>query len=485
MTTPPGEVVAFHSKRGKGVLAATVLGSGMAQLDGTVVTVALPRIGTDLDAGLTSLQWTVNAYTLTLSGLLLLGGSLGDRLGRRRIFTLGVIWFTVFSIGCAAAPNATILVAMRAMQGVGAALLTPSSLAILQAVFRREDRGVAVGAWSGLGGIASAIGPVLGGLLVGAAGWGWRLAFIINVPLAIAVLAIARRSVPETRDEESIGRLDIRGAVLASIGLAALTYGLTEGSAHGWHPQSTAASVIGIAVLAEFLVSQHLAANPLMPLGLFADRTFSAANVVTLVIYAALSLQLFLMPVQLQKVAGDSPVAAGTSLLPVTVVMLLLSARMGALAGRIGPRALMTIGPIIAGIGQALLIRVGEHANYVLDVLPAVLVFGLGLSITVAPLTTTVLAAAPDHQAGVASAINNDIARVAGLLSVALIPGLAGITPRSYADPALLSRGFHHAVIVAACLCALGGVLSALTITNVDTDEGAVRVSSGQPPATP
>ena len=454
----------LRSTAGRGVLAATVLGSGLAQLDGTVVNVALPRIGSDLDAGLTALQWTVNAYTLTLSGLLLLGGSLGDRLGRRRIFVLGVIWFTAASAGCAVAPTSGLLIGMRALQGVGAALLTPGSLAILEAVFRRDDRAAAVGAWSGLGGVATALGPVLGGVLVGAAGWGWRLIFLINVPLAAIVVWLAARYVPETRDEEASGRLDVLGAALAAIGLALLIYGLTEGPQHGWSPAEVIAVVAGAVVLILFVVAEAVGRSPMMPLSLFRSRTFSVTNAATLVVYAALSGATFLIPVQLQRVSGFSPVEAGSALLPVTAVMLLLSARMGRLAQRIGPRGPMTVGPIVAGAGLAMLVRVGADASYVADVLPAMLVFGLGLSLTVAPLTATVLAAAPARLIGVASAVNNDVARVAGLLAVAVLPGLAGITPDAYAHPAQLSTGFHHAVLISAALCAFGGVISGLLL---------------------
>jgi EmrB/QacA subfamily drug resistance transporter len=458
--------VALRSRQGRWVLAATILGSGMAQLDGTVVNVALPRIGEDLHAGLTGLQWTLNAYTLTLSGLLLLGGSLGDRLGRRRIFVIGTIWFAVASAACAAAPSAGILIAARALQGVGAALLTPGSLAILEAVFRKGDRAEAVGAWSGLGGIASAIGPVLGGVLVGAASWGWRLAFLINIPLAVVVVLVASRHVPETRDEQATGRLDVTGAVSAAVGLALVIYALTEGPAEGWSAAVVASLVIGVAVLAGFLVNEARVRVPMMPLSLFRSRQFTGANIVTLVVYAALSGALFLVPVQLQRVTGFSPVEAGSALLPVTVVMLLLSARMGRVAQRIGPRRPMTIGPIIAACGMALYVRVDATSSYLPDVLPAVLVFALGLSLTVAPLTATVLAAAPEHQVGVASAVNNDVARTAGLLAVAVLPGLAGITQSAYADPARLSTGFHHAVLIAAALCALGGILSWLVISD-------------------
>lgn len=455
----------LRSSAGRWVLLATVLGSGVSQLDGTVVNVALPRIGADLDAGLTALQWTVNAYTLTLAGLLLLGGSLGDRLGRRRIFVLGVLWFTAASVGCALAPSAGTLIAMRALQGVGGALLTPGSLAILEAVFVQEDRAAAVGAWSGLGGVASALGPVLGGVLVGVSDWGWRLVFLINLPIA-AVVVLAARHIPETRDEEAAGTLDVPGAVLAAAGLAALVFGLTEGPGDGWAASSVVAVLAGVVVLGLFLLNEARRPHPMMPLSLFRDRQFSAANAVTFVVYAALGGAFFLLPVQLQVGSGFSPVRAGAALLPVTVVMLLLSARSGRLAQRIGPRLQMSAGPVVAGAGLLLLVRVGPGASYPADVLPAVLVFALGLAVTVAPLTATVLAAADVRQVGVASAVNNDVSRTAGLVAVAVLPGLAGIDQAAYRHPAALSGGFHHAMVIAGLACACGGLLSALLIRN-------------------
>lgn len=446
------------------MLAATILGSGMASLDGTVVNVALPRIGTDLNAGLTALQWTVNAYTLTLSGLLLLGGSLGDRLGRRRVFVLGVVWFTAASIGCTVAPTAGVLIAMRALQGVGGALLTPGSLAILEAVFRRDDRGAAVGAWSGLGGVATAVGPVLGGVLVGVAPWGWRLVFLINLPIAAAVIVLAKRYIPETRDDESDGPLDVTGVLLAAFGLAGVVYALTEGPRQGWGGVLIGSLVAGVALLGAFVVVEARSAHPLVPLSLFGSRNFTGANIATLLVYAALSGALFLLPVVLQQAAGFSPVTAGSALLPITAVMLLLSARMGRWASRRGPRLPMTIGPIVAACGIAMLVRVDANTSFGTDVLPALLIFGFGLSITVAPLTSTVLSAAPANLVGVASAVNNDVARAAGLLAVAVLPGLAGISPSAYERPAQLATGFHHAALIAAGMCALGGVVSWLFI---------------------
>jgi EmrB/QacA subfamily drug resistance transporter len=476
----PAALLAYDSARGRLVLAATVLGSGLAQLDGTVVNVALPRIGEDLGGGLTALQWTLNAYTLSLSGLLLLGGSLGDRMGRRRIFILGVVWFTVASVGCAFAPSTGVLIAMRALQGAGAALLTPGSLAILQASFRKDDRSTAVGAWSGLGGVATAFGPIVGGLLVGVAPWGWRLVFLINLPIAVAVIVLSHRYIPESRDEQATGRVDVPGAVLASLGLGGLIFGLTEGPAAGWSPLVIAITAAGGLLLALFVLVERRTPEPLLPLELFADRQFTAANLVTFAVYAALAGALFLLPVQLQLVAGFSPVQAGAATLPITVMMLLLSARMGRLSARIGPRLPMTVGPIVAGAAMFWLSFVDAGATFLGAVIGPMLLFGLGLSFTVAPLTSTVLTAAPDHQAGVASAINNDVARVAGLIAVAVLPALAGLTPAAYGDPALMSGGFHRAVLIAGAVCAAGGVLAFATIRNP-----APAATGPRPPADP
>ena len=458
-----GPAIALRSRRGRTVLAATVLGSGMAQLDGTVVNVALPRIGRDLGAGLTTLQWTVNAYSLTLSGLLLLGGSLGDRLGRRRVFAIGVVWFALASAGCAAAPNAAVLVAMRALQGVGAALLTPGSLAIISSSFTRADRAAAVGTWSGLGGIAGALGPVVGGLLVGAAPWGWRLAFLVNLPVAALTLTAAR-AVPETRDTAAAGHLDVVGAGLAALGLGGLVYALTQGPAGGWSATTVATGALGAALLVGFVVQETRSHDPLVPPVLFASRDFTATNLVTLAVYAALGGAFFLLPLHLQDSSGFSPVAAGSALLPITALLLLLSGPAGRLSTRVGARLPMTAGPIVAGLGLALFTRVGVRADYVRDVLPAVVVFGLGLSLTVAPLTATVLASVGDRYAGVASAVNNDVARTAGLLAVAVLPGLAGIATGGTLDPSRLSAGFGRAVLIAAGLCVAGGLLAAATV---------------------
>ena len=458
---PPGGL-RMASAQGRWVLFATVLGSAVVGIEATALNVATPAIGEDFGAPLSSLQWVLNAYTLTLAGLLLLGGSLGDRYGRRRLLVIGVVWFAAASLLCAVAPNVETLIAARALQGVGGALLTPGSLAILQATFHRDDRAAAIGAWSGLGGVATAVGPLLGGYLVDSASWRWI--FVINLPVAAAVIVVALRHVPETRDPARVP-LDPVGAALAAIALAGVTYALIEGPGTGWgSPVVVVCLAGGLVALVAFLVVEHRSSHPMLPLGVFSSRQFTAANLVTLVVYAALGGALFLLAIQLQQVVGYTALESGLALLPLTIAMLLLSARAGRLAQRIGPRAPMTVGPLGAAAGLALMTRIDAGAGYVLDVLPAVLVFSLGLSLTVAPLTATVLAAAPDEQAGVASGVNNDIARIGGLLAVAVLPPLAGISGADYLDPAAFSDGFTIAVWISAALCAAGGVLAALTI---------------------
>jgi EmrB/QacA subfamily drug resistance transporter len=459
----PAGGLRYASGPGRWALAATVGGSAIAAIDATVVGIALPTIGRELDAGLATLQWIVTAYTLTLAGLLLVAGALGDRYGRRRVFLVGVVWFALASLLCGVAPNAEVLVAARALQGVGAALLIPGSLAILEASFHPADRGKAIGAWSGLGGVATAIGPFLGGWLIQAASW--RLIFVINLPVAAVVVALAVRHVPESRDPEVTGRVDLAGGALVTAGLMGLTYGLIEGPTRGWgDPVVVTALVGGAAVLAAFVAWERRARMPILPPSIFASSQFTATNIVTFVVYGALSGALFLLPIQLQQVSGYTALQAGMSLLPLTVIMLVLSARSGALAARIGPRLQMSVGPVLVGAGLALFIRIGPDGDYVTGVLPAVTVLGLGLAATVAPLTTTVLAAVPERHAGVASAVNNDVARAAGLIAVAVLPAAAGITGAAYLDPARFSDGFATASLLCAGLCVLGGALAAATI---------------------
>jgi EmrB/QacA subfamily drug resistance transporter len=461
---PPDGLI-YASRAGRWVLLATILGSAIASIDATVVGIALPAIGRDFHTGLSALQWVVTAYTLTLAGLLLIAGAFGDRYGRRKVFLVGVVWFAVASLFCGIAPNATSLIAARALQGVGAALLTPGSLAILQASFRPADRSKAIGAWSGLGGMATAIGPFIGGWLVESVSW--RLIFVINLPIALGVVLVAARHVPESKDPEATGRVDVAGGVLVTSGLIGLTYGLIEGPSLGWtSPAVLAALIAGVLLLVGFFVREARARDPMLRLAMFRRLQFSAANVVTFVVYGALGGALFLLPIQLQQVCGYSALQSGISLLPVTLIMLLLSARSGALATRIGPRLQMSVGPVVVGLGLALFTRIDQGGDYLTEVLPAVIVFGFGLAITVAPLTSTVLAAVPASHAGMASAVNNDVARAAGLIAVAVLPAAAGITGSAYLHPDEFSSGFHTAVLISGAMCVLGGVIGALTIRN-------------------
>ena len=399
------------------VLAATILGSSLAFVDGTVVNVALPVLQESLKASVADVQWVVEAYALFLSALVLVGGSLADRFGRRRIFAIGVALFATSSAACAFAPNVRLLVLARAVQGVGAALVIPSSLAILGAAFSPRERGRAIGTWSSLTAVAGVIGPVAGGWLVQVASW--RAVFLINLPIAAVVLAIALRKVPETRNP-SAGRLDLPGALLATIGLASLVYGLIEASTKGWSdPRVWGSLVTGVAALAGFVGVERRSAHPMVPLGLFRIRAFAGANLLTLFLYAALSATFFLLPFQLIQAEGYSPSEAGAALLPLIVLISALSRPAGAIADRFGPRVLLTVGPATAAVGFFLLAVPHDDARYVTALLPALAVLGLGMAMTVAPLTTTVLNAVSEKDTGTASGINNAVARVAGLLAIA------------------------------------------------------------------
>jgi EmrB/QacA subfamily drug resistance transporter len=436
----------------------------MAFIDGTVVNIALPRIGRALSADAAGLQWVVNGYTLTLASFILLGGSLGDRFGRRRVYLVGVAWFATASLLCAVAPTIATLVAARALQGIGGALLAPGALAILQTSFGAQDRMRAIGAWSGLAGVAGAIGPFLGGWIVEVSSW--RLVFAINLPVAVLVLLVARRHVPESVNARAPRELDLLGAVLGALGLAGLTYGLTAWSAHaGGGVVVVGALVVGVGGLGAFVVNEARSPHPMLPLTLFRSKAFTAVNVVTGAVYAALAGVFFFVVINLQVVAHFSPLAAGISLLPVTVAMLLLSARAGALSSRIGPRLPMTVGPLVCALGLVLLSRIGPGASYLVGVLPAVVVLGLGLSLTVAPLTATALAAAQDENAGVASGVNNAVARTAGLLAIAVLPLVSGVG-RSLTDAATLAPAYRTSMLVCAGLLVAGAALAAATIPN-------------------
>ncbi|WP_243859264.1 MFS transporter [Amycolatopsis arida] len=431
----------------------------MAMLDGTVVTIALPHIGAELGATMSGLQWIMDGYLLALAALILVAGALGDRYGRRRVFVLGVVWFGAASLLCGLAPTTELLVAARVLQGVGGALLTPGSLAILQASFARADRPRAIGAWSGLSGIAAAAGPFVGGLLVQA--WSWRLVFLINLPLVVLCVWLAHRFVPESCDGQRGGRPHLPSAALGALGLAGLTGALVEAPARGLtDPLVPLAAVAGVLGLAAFVLRQRRLADPLVPPALFADRTFTLANALTFVVYAALAGVSMLLVLQLQVSLGYSPTAAGLAGLPITLVMLALSGRSGALAQRIGPRLQLVVGPVLIAAGMLLLLRVEPGASYAGAVLPAVLVFGLGLATVVAPVTATVLAAAPDRFAGVASGVNNAVARSGGLLAIAVLPAVSGLTGAAYADPAALTAAWRTSLWVCAGLAVLGGMLA-------------------------
>jgi EmrB/QacA subfamily drug resistance transporter len=443
---------------GRAVVAAATLGSGMSLLDGTVVNVALRTIGEDLHADLAQLQWINNGYLLTLASLILLGGSLGDRYGRRRMFVVGTLMFAAASVLCGLAPSAEVLIVARLLQGVGGGLLTPGSLAMIQGVFAPEDRSPAIGAWSGLGSIAAAAGPLVGGVLIEYASWRWI--FLINLPLALLTVWIAVRFVPETRDPRPPARFDYAGSALAMVALGATTYALIE-----WGDRmALPAVVVGLAAAVGFLWVEARSSHPMMPLSLFRSRTFSAANGMTLLVYAALGAVLFFLVLQLQTVAGYGPLAAGLATLPITICMVLLASRGGRLSNRIGPRIPMTGGPIVMGAGTAWLIVVDADTTYWLDVMPALTVFGLGLALMVAPLTATVLAAAPDEVAGMASGVNNAVARTGSLLAVAALPPMVGMAGADYADPGVLDAGFQTAMVVCAGLLVLGGLLSWVAI---------------------
>jgi EmrB/QacA subfamily drug resistance transporter len=482
--------IASGSTTGRFIIAAAVLGSGMALLDGTVVNVALVRIGDDLDASLADLQWITNGYLLALASLILLGGSLGDRYGRRRVFVVGVAWFTVASAACGLAQSPGQLIVARVLQGIGGALLTPGSLAMIQSSFRPEDRGKAIGTWSGLGGIAAAIGPFVGGWLVQYASWRW--AFLVNVPLGIATVWIAWLHVPETRDERADHHFDVAGAVLATLALGITTFALIQHESMGSGPM-VGVGALGLAIGAAFVVGERRTRHPMVPPALFASRQFSAANAMTLLVYAALGAVFFFLTLQLQTVLGYGPLLAGLASLPVTILMLFLASRGGQLASRIGPRVPMSVGPVVCGVGTLLLAGVGAGSTYWAGVFPGITVFGMGLVLLVAPLTATVLAAAPDRYAGVASGVNNAVARAGSLIAVAALPAVVGLSGSDYARPEAFSSAYRVAMLLNAGLLVAGGVVSWLLIRNpapagelaapearVGTETGATSPVEGQ-----
>jgi EmrB/QacA subfamily drug resistance transporter len=452
----------YGTPAGRWVLLVTVLGSGVAFLDGTVVNVALPSIGREFHAGLADLQWIVDAYLLTMGSLIVIGGSLGDLFGRRRVLVLGLAGFSLASLACGLAPTSTALILARAVQGAAGALLVPSSLAVLSAVMAHEDRGRAVGAWSGLGGVWTAVGPFLGGWLVDAASW--RLVFLINLPVAAFTIWAALRHVPETRDEDANRHVDFAGAFTIAAGLAGVVYALIQGPAYGFGPLTIAAGLVGVVALALFPVVELRSPNPMVPLEMFASRQFTGANITTFAVYGALGTATFLFVVHLQRDLHYTALESGVAFLPAMAIMTAFSAQAGRLGQRIGPRLPMTIGPIVAGGGLALLGMVAPGDSYLTGVLPGVLVFGVGMTLTVAPLTAAVLSAVEDRHLGVGSAVNNAVARIASLLAVAILPAAAGLATAT--TPEAFQAGYTRALLLSAALCAAGGMIAFATIRN-------------------
>ena len=475
MAQAPSQPLSDRCK--KLVLVACILGTTLVTVDSTVVNVALPAIRGDLGGGFAGQQWTVNAYLVTLASLILVGGSLGDLFGARRVFSLGVAVFGVTSVLCAAAPTIETLVVARALQGVAGALLTPAALAIIVTTFSESERGKAVGAWTAWGAIGFVLGPLVGGQLVDAASWRWI--FAINLPLALGTLLLVMRVVPGgAGTSEEGGRVDILGGTLCALGLAAATFGLIRQPSAGFGDATVFLPLGGgILLFLAFLAWEARTRDAMLPLGLFRRHNFAVGNLETLSMYAGLSLLTFFLVLFLQRAAGYSATAAGTAILPVTFVMFLLSTRFGALADRYGPRLFMGGGPLVAAAGMALLIRVDEDVSYLADLLPPLLVFGLGLAITVAPLTATVLSGADEHNAGIASGVNNAIARLAGLLGIAIV---GAVVAARYGDSADSSEGaFHLAMAISAGLVAAGGLLG-LLIRNPPRAVEACECSGGQ-----
>jgi EmrB/QacA subfamily drug resistance transporter len=472
------EPLRYSSAKGRWALAAVILGSGAAFLEGSVVNVALPAIGRDLDLDLGGLQWVINAYLLSLSALMITGGSLGDLFGRRRIFTAGLIAFALTSLLCAVAPSGEVLIGARVLQGAAAALLVPASLAIVEASFAPEDRGVAIGAWSGWSGISSLLGPFAGGWLVDATSWRWVFAVVVVVALAAAWLGV--RHLPESRATTG-GRPDWKGSVLISLSLAAVTYALVEAGGRGLgDPLVATAAVGGGVLLVGFLLVEHHVRNPMLPLSIFRSRQFSGANAATLANYLAIGAMFFFLSLQLQDVLGYSALAAGAASLPTTVIMLLFSPQAGKLGQRIGARTPMTVGPIVLGVGLVMLSAVGRGDDYLTAVFPGVVVFGIGMTIFVAPLTTTVLGGVAEERSGLASAVNNAVARLAQLLASAALPAAAGLSASTAVGPGAFSEGYQKAMLIAAGVAAMGGLIAWVTIRGRDPRVAPRHPSPGQ-----
>ncbi|RLV48757.1 MFS transporter [Nocardioides mangrovicus] len=462
------EPLSRSEHRGRLTLAAVTIGSGIAILDGSVVNIAIRSIGEDLHASLAQLQWVVNGYLLALASLILVGGALGDRHGRRRVYVIGMVGFAACSLLCSVAQNPDQLVGARVLQGVFAALLTPGALAIIESSFRREERAAAIGTWAGVSGITTALGPFVGGYLLDHGGWRWI--FLINLPLCLVVVVLCRW-VPEScaEDEgETPPHFDVRGAVLGVVALGLVTYALTAGRAGDPVVVWTTGLVGAVAAVAFVLAERHPGA--MAPAALFTSRVFSAANLMTFLVYGALGSVFFLLVLQLQVTAGFSAFEAGLATLPLTIVMLLLSSRFAALAARTGPRLPMSLGPLVCAAGVLLLLGVGAGTSYWTGVLPGMLVFALGLSGLVSPLTAAVLAAAPDRYAGAASGVNNAVSRAGSLLAVAALPAAVGLSGADYQRPEVLTHGFQRGMVVCAVLLVLGGTVSFVGLRRLPDD---------------
>ena len=459
------------------VLVACILGSTVVAVDSTVVNVALPAIRDDLGGGFAGQQWTANAYLITLASLILVGGSLGDVLGERRVFTAGLIGFGVTSILCAVAPTIEFLVLGRALQGVSGALLSPAALAVIVMTFPRDERGKAVGSWTAWGAIGVVIGPLIGGQLVDTASWRWI--FALNVPLVLGTLFLVARVVPEGARGEDHPPIDIAGALQCAAGLAALTFGLVRAPEVGLADPTVAGPLVASVVLmVAFVLHERRTEYPMLNLDLFKIHNFAIGNLQTLSMYAGLSLLFFFLVIFLQAGAGYSAVAAGTASVPVTLVMFATSSRFGALADRYGPRFFMGVGPLVTATGLALMTTVDADVQYFTDLLPPLLVFSVGLSMTVAPLTATVLAAADEGNAGTASGINNAIARTAGLLGIALVGALVAGRYGNEADASV--DAFHFAMAISSVLVALGGLAALIGIRNPERVVQAEGCPGGQ-----
>jgi EmrB/QacA subfamily drug resistance transporter len=460
----------LESPAGRWTLAAAVLSSGSVFLESTVVNVALPALGRDLGLGLEGLQWVVNSYLLTLSALMLLGGSLGDLFGHRRVLIVGLTCFTVASAAAALAPNAPVLIVVRLVQGVAGALLVPNTLALLNTEFDPQDRSVAIGRWAGWSAVSTAVGPLVGGWLVDALSWRW--VFGIPAPFGLVALWIAARRVPDEPVRRAGRHVDVAGAALVTLGLAALTWALIAAPGRGLtHPLILSAILLGVVLLGAFLVHERRARDPMLPLAMFRSRQFTGANLVTLLVYAALGGLLFLLMLQLQNVLGYSALQAGAALVPINGLMLALSSAAGRWAQRVGPRWPIAIGALLCAVGMLLLARVQPGASYVGAVLPGLVVFSLGLASLVAPLTAAVLGAVKEDEGGIASGVNNAVARLASLLAVAALPLAAGIGGPTTPRGAALAAGYARAMWLGAALCVAGGIVAFTTIRRA----GAVK----------